>query len=71
MLLIFGSFLQTLCALASCHVVISKQGSTIRAPGYNRCVTGRKPRDENLAVRFGQRLRISVERRTRSRSGRH
>ena len=47
---IFGSFLVTPCALTSCHVVISKQGSTIRALGYNRCVTGRRPRDENHAV---------------------
>ena len=46
---IFGSFLVT-----SCHVVISKQGSTIRSVGYNRCVTGRRLRDENHAVRFGQ-----------------
>ena len=36
----------------SCHVVISKQGSTIRALGYNRCVTRRRPHDEKHAVRF-------------------
>ena len=53
---IFGSFLVTLCALASCHILICKQenDSTIRAVGYNRCVTGRRPREENHAVRFGQ-----------------
>ena len=28
---IFGSFLVTPCALTSCHIVISKQDSTIRA----------------------------------------
>ena len=52
---IFGSLLVTPCALTSCHAVISKQGSAIRAVGYNRCVTGRRPRDENHAVRFRQR----------------
>ena len=51
---IFGSFLVTPCALTSCYVVISKQESTIRALRSNRCVTGRRPRDENHAVRFGQ-----------------
>ena len=51
---IFGSFTVTPCAITSCHVVISKQGSTIGALVYNRCVTGRRPRDENHAVRFGQ-----------------
>ena len=51
---IFGSFLVTLCALASCHILISKQGSTIRALVYNRWVTGRRPCDENHAVIFGQ-----------------
>ena len=53
---IFGSFLVTSCALASCHILISKQegDSMIRAFGYNRCVTGRRPRDENHTVRFGQ-----------------
>ena len=55
---ILGSFQVTLCALTSCHVVISKQGSTIRAVEYNRCVTGRS-RDENHAVRFGQNTEIS------------
>ena len=36
--------------------LISKQedDSTIRAVGYNRCVTGRKPCDESHMVRFGQ-----------------
>ena len=53
MLWIFGSFLVTPCALTSCHV-ISNQGSTIRALGYSRYVTGRRSRDENQAVRFGQ-----------------
>ena len=48
-------FLVTLCALTSCHVAISKQGSTIRALGYNRCVIGRRPRDENNVVKFRQR----------------
>ena len=40
-----------------CHAEMSKQGydSTTRAVGYNRCVTGRRPRDENHVVRFGQR----------------
>ena len=53
---IFGSFLVTPCALTSCHVVISKQGydCSNRILGYNRCVTGRIPRDENHAVRFRQ-----------------
>ena len=54
MLWIFGSFLVTPCALTSCHVVISKQDSMIRALRYNRCVTGRRPCDENHVVRFGQ-----------------
>ena len=53
----------TPCALASCHVLISKQDSTVRAVGYNRCVTGRRPRDENHEVRFGQ----SAENRSRAR----
>ena len=35
---IFGLFLVTPCALTSCHVVISKQDSTIRALKLNRCV---------------------------------
>ena len=51
---IFGSFLVTPCALTSCHVVISEQDSTIRAVGYNRCVTGRRLRDGNPTVRFRQ-----------------
>ena len=61
---IFGSFLVTPFALSSCHAVMSKQGydSAIRAVGYNRCVTGRRPRDENHAVRFRQ----SAENRNRA-----
>ena len=59
---IFGSFLATTCALTSCHIWISKQDSTIRAVGYNRWVTGRRPRDENHAVRF----RPSAENRSRA-----
>ena len=53
---IFGSFLVTPCGLASSHILITKQedDSTIRALGYNRCVTGRRPRDENHAGRFRQ-----------------
>ena len=52
---IFGSFLVTPCALASCHVVISKQGDDIgvRAVRSNRCVTGRRPRYKHV-VRFRQ-----------------
>ena len=65
---IFGSFLVTACALTSCHVVISKQGSTIRSLRYNRCVTGRRPRDENNAVTFRQSAENRVEPGTRSRS---
>ena len=47
----FCSFLVTLSALRGCHTVMSKLGydSTIRAVGYNRCVTGRRPHDENHA----------------------
>ena len=59
---IFGSFLLTPCAFRSCHVVISKQGSTIRAVGYNRCVTGRRPGEKHV-VRF----RKSAENRSRAR----
>ena len=44
----------TSCALTSCHVVISKQGSRLRTLGYSWCVTGWRPRDENHAVRFRQ-----------------
>ena len=53
---VFGSFLVTPCALASCHILFCNQedDSAIRALGYNRCVTGRRPRDENQAVRFRQ-----------------
>ena len=60
---IFGSFIKTLCALSSCHVVIFKRDSTIKAVGYNSCVTGRRPRDGNHAVSFGQ----SAENRSRAR----
>ena len=49
---IFGSFLVTPCALTSCHVLTSKQDSTIRSLRLKRCVTGRRPRDENHALRF-------------------
>ena len=60
---IFGSFLVTPCALISCHVVISKQGSAIRTVVYNRYVNGRRPRVENHTVRFGR----SAENRGRAR----
>ena len=49
MLWIFGSFLAILCTLTSCHIVICKQDSTIRAVRSNRW-----PRDENQAVRLRQ-----------------
>ena len=52
---IFGSFLVTPCALASCHILI-------------RCVTKRRPRDENHAVSFRQKHRMAVEQENRSRS---
>ena len=61
---IFGSFLVTPCVLTSGHVVISKQGSTIRAVGYNWCITGRRQRDENHTVKFRQ----SAENRSRARN---
>ena len=51
---IFSSFRVTPRALTSCHFVISKQDSTIWALGYNRCVIGCRPRDENHAGRFRQ-----------------
>ena len=53
----FGLFQVTQCTLASCHILICKQedDSTIRAVGFNKCVTGRISRDENHAVRFRQR----------------
>ena len=51
---VFGSFLVTPCALTNCHAVISKQGSTIRALGYNRCLTGWRQCDENNVIRFRQ-----------------
>ena len=51
---IFGSFLVTPCALTSCHIGISKRGIAVKS---NRCVTGRRPRD-NHAVSFRQRQRI-------------
>ena len=38
---IFGLFLVTPCALRNYHVVISKQDSTIRQLGYNRCAPER------------------------------
>ena len=62
---IFGSFLVTPCVLSSSHILISRQedDSRIRALGYNRCVTGRRPCDENHAVRFRQ----SAENRRRAR----
>ena len=66
MLWIFGLFLVTPCALTSCHIVISKQGSSIRALGYNRCVIGRRPHDQNHTVRFRQRQRTAVEHETHS-----
>ena len=59
---IFGSFLVTPCALVSCHILLSKQDSAIRAFRSNRCVTRRKPRDENHAVSFRQ----SAENRNRA-----
>ena len=49
--------------LASCHILISKQDSTVSALRSNRCVTGRRSRDENHAVRF----RESAENRSRAR----
>ena len=58
---IFGSFLVTLCALTSCHVVISKQGMKVRQDGG--CVTRRRPHD-NHAVRFRQK----AENRSRARN---
>ena len=45
-----GSFLVTPGALTNCHVVISKQ--CVGVGRSSRCVTGRRPRDENHAVRF-------------------
>ena len=53
---IFGSFLVIPCALASCHILISKQevDTTIRLLGYNRCVTGRRLREVNHEVTFRQ-----------------
>ena len=58
---IFGSFLVTPCALTSCHIMISRLDSTIRAHRLNRCVTGRRQRDKNHVVRFRQSERIAVE----------
>ena len=49
--------------LTSCHILISKQHSTIRALGSNRYVTGRRSRDENPAVTFRQ----SAKNRSRAR----
>ena len=49
---IFGSFLVTPHVLTSCHVVINKQAMVVVGVSrFNRCVTGRRPRD-NYAVRF-------------------
>ena len=50
--------------LASCHILISKQDSTIRALRLNRCVTGRRSCDENHVVRFRQ----SAENHSRARN---
>ena len=41
--------------LVCCHILISKQDSTIRALRSNRRVTGRRPLDEKHAVRFRQK----------------
>ena len=60
---IFGSFLLTPCALVICHILIRIQDSMIRAVISNWCVTGRRSRDENHAVRFRQ----SGENRSRAR----
>ena len=49
--------------LAGCHILISKQDSTIRSLRSIRCVTGRRSRDENHTVRFRQ----SAENRSRAR----
>ena len=49
--------------LTSCHILISKQDSLIRALRSNRCVTGRRSRDENHTVRF----RKSAENRSQAR----
>ena len=49
--------------LASSHILIIKQDSTIRALRLNRCLTGRRSCDENHAVRF----RLSAENRSRAR----
>ena len=49
--------------LASCPILTSKQDSTIRALRSNRCVTGRRSRDGNHAVRS----RLSAENHSRAR----
>ena len=49
--------------LASCHILISKQDSMIRAPRSNRFVTRKRSCDENHTVRFRQ----SAENRSRAR----
>ena len=49
---IFGLFLVTLCALTSCHTVMSKQGYDSTS---GQCVTRRRQCDENHAVRFRER----------------
>ena len=51
---IFGSFLVTLCALVSCHILISKQEDDGASGHLNRCVTGRGSCDENYVVSFRQ-----------------
>ena len=51
---IFSSFQVTPCVLTSCHFVISKQSGSSEQSGPHRCVTRRRPGDENHAVRFGQ-----------------
>ena len=56
---VFGSFLVTVCFGKLSYF---EKSSAIRALGYNRCVTERRPRDENHAVRFRQ----SAENRSRA-----
>ena len=65
---IFGLFLVTPCALTSCHIVISKQDSTIRSLGFNRCVTGRSLREGATWSDLERVQRIAVEQGTCSRS---
>ena len=54
--------------LPSCHTLIRKQDSTIKALGSNRWVIGGRSRDENHASDLDREQRIAVERGTRSRS---